>query len=76
MFMLERLISRGSRALGVMIGTSRKGAGHAQGGREGDPDDDVKSVVPPSYPLFPCFAPIRFPAVVAAPRRHGRCFVY
>ena len=40
MLILERLIARGSRALGAMIGTSRKGAGHAQGGREGDPDDD------------------------------------
>ena len=45
MFILERLISRGSRALGVMIGTSRRGAGHAQGGREGDADDDVSVVV-------------------------------
>ena len=39
MFILQRLISRGSRALGVMIGTSRRGAGHAQGGREGESDD-------------------------------------
>ena len=36
MFILARLISRGSRLLGAMLGTSRKGAGHAQGGREGD----------------------------------------
>jgi len=39
MFFLERLISQGSRSLGVMLGTSRRGAGHAQGGREGDSDD-------------------------------------
>jgi hypothetical protein len=37
MFILKRLISRSSRALGVMLGTSRRGAGHAQGGRESDP---------------------------------------
>jgi hypothetical protein len=36
MFILERLISRSSRSLGAMLGTSRKGAGHAQGAREGD----------------------------------------
>ena len=41
MFILVRLISRGSRSLGAMLGTSRKGAGHAQGGREGDCDDDA-----------------------------------
>jgi len=39
MFFLERLTSQGSRSLGVMLGTSRRGAGHAQGGREGDSDD-------------------------------------
>jgi hypothetical protein len=39
MFFLERLISQGSRSLGVMLGTSRRGAGHAQGGRESDSDD-------------------------------------
>jgi hypothetical protein len=38
MFLLARLISRGSRSLGAMLGTSRRGAGHAQGGREGDCD--------------------------------------
>jgi hypothetical protein len=38
MFLLDRLIARGSRALGVMLGTSRRGAGHAQGARESDAD--------------------------------------
>ena len=41
MFILERLISRGSRSLGAMLGTSRRGAGHAQGCREGSADDDT-----------------------------------
>ena len=40
MFILERLISRGSRSLGAMLGTSRRGAGHTQGGRESSTDDD------------------------------------
>ena len=76
MFVLERLISRGSRALGVMIGTSRKGAGHAQGGREGDSDDDAQLVAASSLPLLPFFVPIRFPAVAAAQRRRARSFVF
>ena len=76
MFILERLISRGSRALGVMLGTSRRGAGHAQGGREGDSDDDAQSVAPFSLPLLPFLVPIRFSAVAAAQRRRGRSFVF
>lgn len=39
MLILKRLISKGSRSLGVMLGTLRRGSGHAQGGREGDSDD-------------------------------------
>ncbi len=71
MFILERLISRGSRALGVMIGTSRKGAGHAQGGREGDPDDAAAEFVLPTLPRLPFLASFRFSAVASAPRRRG-----
>ena len=39
MLILKRLISRSARSLGVMLGTLRRGSGHAQGGREGDSDD-------------------------------------
>ena len=39
MFILERLTSHSSRSLGAMLGTSRRGAGRAQGGREGEADD-------------------------------------
>ena len=72
MFILDRLISRGSRALGVMIGTSRKGAGHAQGGREGDADDDSAHFVLPVPSLLPFLVSPRFAAVATAPgrRRH------
>ena len=72
MFILERLISRGSRALGVMLGTSRRGAGHAQGGREGDADVDVSVVVPSSLPFLPFLDPIRISAVR---RHHAGAFV-
>lgn len=61
MFLLTRLIARGSRALGVMLGTSCKGAGHALLGGAGDPDDaspDYRSSLAridpfPPFPYFP-----------------------
>ena len=55
MLLLKRLIAKGSRALGVMLGTSRRGAGHAQGGREGDDAAAVRFLVcsRPPFPAFP-----------------------
>jgi hypothetical protein len=70
MFFLERLIAQGSRALGVMIGTLRRGAGHAQGGREGDGDDarHLGRPVPPPLPS-PDSIPFAAPAPGAGRRR-------
>jgi len=56
MFLLRRLTARGSRALGVMIGTSRKGAGHALCGGTGDPDDLPLAYPSPLCPSLPVFS--------------------
>ena len=74
MFILERLISRGSRSLGAMLGTSRRGAGHAQGGRESEADDgNHRPFLPFPLPLF--LASSRFPVLAAAPGRRRRSCV-
>src|SRR5262245_4339970 len=52
MLILKRLISKGSRSLGVMLGTHRRGSGHAQGGREGDSDDAASVSFRPAFFLF------------------------
>jgi hypothetical protein len=60
MFLLRRLIARGSRALGVMLGTSCKGAGHALCGGAGDPDDATLEYLflLSLQSAFPAFPPI------------------
>ena len=69
MFVLERLISRSSRSLGAMLGTSRRGAGHAQGCREGSGDDDPELQSGPVYsPAQSCSAQI----VPRAPQQQNR----
>ena len=71
MFILARLISRGSRALGVMLGTSRRGAGHAQGGREGDCDHDAHGFAPYVFLPFTFLVSPRFSVIAAAQGRRG-----
>jgi len=75
MFILARLISRGSRSLGAMLGTSRRGAGHAQGGREGDCDDDAQCFASCVFLPLPFLAIPRFSLIAAAQSRRGRWLV-
>jgi len=75
MFILERLISRGSRSLGVMLGTSRRGAGHAQGGRESDCDNDAQRFFPATFLPLPFLAFPRFSVFAVAPGLRVRTLV-
>jgi thiol-disulfide isomerase/thioredoxin len=64
MLILRRLISKGSRSLGVMLGTLRRGSGHAQGAREGDADDRAAVRSRPRSFLF--LLPVAFTLALAA----------
>jgi len=75
MIILARLISRGSRALGVMLGTSRRGAGHAQGGREGDCDDDAQRFFSTTFLPLLFLAFSRLSLFAVAPGLRGRSLV-
>jgi hypothetical protein len=73
MFILDRLISRSSRSLGAMLGTARRGAGHAQGSREGESDDAVR-FLPPALRFSPVSSSSHLPAPRSAHRRYGSLF--
>jgi hypothetical protein len=75
MFILARLISRGSRSLGVMLGSSRKGAGHALGCRESECDVAVPHIARAFFLLpLSLFHPL-IPNPAAALGRRGRLLV-
>jgi hypothetical protein len=69
MFILQRLISKASRSLGVMLGNLRRGAGHAQGGREGDCHLDTRQFAPSLSPFPFLLALLQFPAIAASQGR-------
>jgi hypothetical protein len=72
MFLLERLTSRSSRSIAVMIAFARSACG-GRGGRMGSPDDDRLAVpfrIRPA-PHFPLPCNPKVPADPAAGRRAG-----
>ena len=66
MFILDRIVSRSSRSLAMMIGFSWAASGHARGGRSGSPDDDAATLLVRSIPFLPLF--FLHPAFAAARR--------
>jgi hypothetical protein len=56
-----------------MLGTSRRGAGHAQGGREGEADVP-DPYVPPAPAAFPSFSSFPLSVFASVFGRYGRLF--